>query len=94
MRLLALMHYRSHSDLGDWIPFECEQFFGTFHGGVLKIAYNPHSVVASGLQFGTLVQWEQGPGHGGKASVTPVFESAFEFSQRYLTFCGAWSMPS
>lgn len=63
MRLLALMHHRSHSDLVAWIKFDWQQISFAFHNGLLNTACNPHTVIAFGKDYGKLVQWETAAGH-------------------------------
>lgn len=47
----------------DWLLFDCDQFQFFFSLGLLRVAYNPHCMVAIGEDFGKLVQWEKGACH-------------------------------
>ncbi len=63
MRLLGMIHHRSHSDLADWVLFDREQITRSFHLGFFRTAYNPHAVVTYGTNLGQLVQWDVAANH-------------------------------
>ena len=63
MRLLALMHHRSHAEQSEWILFDCEQFKANFHAGRVRLEYNPHCVITYGENLGTLTQWNKDTAH-------------------------------
>ncbi len=47
MRLLALMHHRSHSQPSEWMLFDRQHVQHSFHSCLFYTAYNPHAVVVS-----------------------------------------------
>lgn len=63
MRLLALMHHRSHAHSSEWISFDKEVIQIYFNTGKLRRAYNPQCVVVQGPHFGSLVQWSENEAH-------------------------------
>lgn len=63
MCLLALLHYRSNSEIDDWVMHDFEQLNVGFNWTMGPPAFNPHCVVMYGEHLGRLIPWNQQSAH-------------------------------
>lgn len=63
MCLFALLHYRSDSDIADWVMHDFEQLNVGFNWTMRPPAFNPHCVVMYGKYLGRLIPWNQQSAH-------------------------------
>ena len=86
LRLLAMMHYRSHTDQADWISFDREQCHIGFQTCHIQSAYNPHCVTVCGENFGKLVQWDKNAAHRWDTIGYPFARLIFKAQHRISDF--------
>lgn len=63
MSLLALLHYRSDSDITDWVMHDFEQLRIGFNWTFGPPSFNPHCVIMYGIHFGRLIPWNKQSAH-------------------------------
>jgi len=63
MNLLALLHYRSDSDIADWVMHDFEQLKVGFNWTMGPPSFNPHCVIMYGAHLGRLIPWNKQSAH-------------------------------
>jgi hypothetical protein len=63
MSLLALLHYRSDSEIADWVMHDFDQLEVGFNCTMGPPAFNPHCVIMYGTHLGRLIPWNKQSAH-------------------------------
>jgi hypothetical protein len=63
MSLFVLLHYRSDSDIADWVMHDSEQLKAGFNWTMGPPVFNPHCVIMYGTHLGRLIPWNKHSAH-------------------------------
>jgi hypothetical protein len=60
---LSLLHHRTVNEPEKWLTFDNSNLVLVEHFAIMSTAFNPHSVVAQGSDYGKLVRWNADQAH-------------------------------